>query len=166
MSYFPQLKWGLLLVSLLSIAAIVAACGKDGRVVKAGDAISVHYVGTLDDGSVFDSSRDRDEPFSFTVGSGQVIAGFDNAVLGMAVGDKKTVRLRPEEAYGEWRQDLVFDVPLENAPQGLVAGDRVHISGGGEAVVLEVTDKVVRIDANPRLAGQALTFEIEIVSID
>ena len=130
-----------------------------------GDQVSVHYLGTLDDGTVFDSSRERG-PLSFTVGAGQMIVGFDNAARGMAVGETVTVRLEPAEAYGERRDDLVLEVPIGQAPPGLSAGDNVSMSSGARAVVTAVTEATVTVDANHRLAGQALTFEIEMVSIE
>ena len=132
---------------------------------KDGDQVSVHYRGTLDDGTEFDSSRERG-PLSFTVGAGQMIAGFDNAARGMAVGDTVTVRLKPAEAYGERRDELVLEVPIGQAPPGLRVGDSVPMSNGAMAVVTAVTQATVTIDANHRFAGQALTFEIEMVSIE
>ena len=147
--------------------ATVTATSEPGgsrRVAEVGDSVSVHYQGTRDDGSVFDSSRERG-PLSFVVGSGQMISGFDAAVHGMALGETVTVRLEPAEAYGERDESLVLEFPASDAPKGLSAGDQVSVSGR-TAVVLEVTDEIVRIDANHELAGQALTFEIELVSIE
>ena len=144
-------------------AAGEAAAGEEGRVAQVGDTVSVHYRGTLDDGSEFDSSAGRD-PLEFTVGAGQVIPGFDNAVVGMAVGDKKEVRLEPEDAYGERTDDRVISVPKEQAPEGLEVGQQVML-GQAPATVVEVTDEAVTVDANHPLAGQALTFEIELVGI-
>jgi FKBP-type peptidyl-prolyl cis-trans isomerase 2 len=137
----------------------------EGFIVQDGDAVEVHYVGTLDDGSQFDSSRDRDAPFAFTVGTGQVIGGFDEAVRGGKVGDVRTVRIEPANAYGEWSEDNVVEVPF-NAEQGDVkAGDEVFLTNGQPAVVVEVTEETVTLDTNHTLAGQALTFEIEILAI-
>jgi FKBP-type peptidyl-prolyl cis-trans isomerase 2 len=135
------------------------------RVAESGDTVSVHYRGTLDGGEVFDSSRGR-EPLTFTLGSGQLIPGFDKAVHGMAVGDTVTVRIEPEDAYGQYRDDLIVSVPRQNVPDDVEVGDSLQsASGGGGGVVVEVTDTYVRIDANPELAGKALTFEIEVVTI-
>ena len=130
-----------------------------------GDSVAVHYHGTLDDGSIFDSSRQR-EPLQFVVGSGQLIAGFDNAVRGLSVGESVTVRLEAADAYGESRTDMIVTVPLDQAPPGLVAGDRVELMNGAIANVTAVTDEGVTIDTNHPLAGQALTFEIELVAIN
>ena len=131
--------------------------------VNNGDTVAVHYRGTLDDGSEFDSSKGRD-PLTFTVGSGQVIAGFDEAVMGLKVGDKNKVRLEPAKAYGERRNDLVVTVPADRAPAGLKVGDQVQVSGV-PAVVTNVDASGVTVDANHRLAGKALTFEVELVSV-
>ena len=135
------------------------------RVAQAGDSVQVHYEGTLDDGEVFDSSKGRD-PLPFVVGSGQVIPGFDAAVIGLAVGESRKVRLEPADAYGERRDDLVLEVPAEQAPPGLSVGDQVQLQSGAVAVVEAVTAETVTIDANHPLAGQALTFEIELVAIN
>ena len=130
-----------------------------------GDKVSVHYHGSLDSGKVFDSSRERD-PLEFVVGSGQVIAGFEQAVCKLAVGEAATVRLEVEDAYGERDESLVFELPAEGAPEGLREGDQVMLDGDRPAVVTEVTKSIVRADANHLLAGQALTFEIELVAVN
>jgi FKBP-type peptidyl-prolyl cis-trans isomerase 2 len=135
-----------------------------------GDTVSVHYAGRLDDGTPFDSSEGR-EPLSFTLGAGQVVAGFDEAVTGMEVGEDKTVRLEPEAAYGERRDDLVLDVPKTAFPDGSAPsvgqGVRLGLQGGGalEARVVEVEDESVTLDANHPLAGQALTFDLTLVDV-
>lgn len=135
------------------------------QVASDGDTVAVHYRGTLDDGTEFDSSAGRD-PLPFVVGSGQVIAGFDDAVRGLAVGESRTVRIEPEDAYGEYTEEAIIDFPADSAPEGLQVGDAVSFANGGQGTVLEITDEFVKIDANHPLAGQALTFEIELVSID
>ncbi len=135
------------------------------QVASDGDTVAVHYRGTLDDGTEFDSSEGRD-PLNFVVGSGQVIAGFDDAVRGLAVGESRTVRIEPEDAYGEYTEEAVIDFPADSAPEGLQVGDAVTLGNGGRGTVLEITDEFVKIDANHPLAGEALTFEIELVSID
>ena len=139
------------------------AAGQEGRVAKSGDRVSVHYTGTLDDGTQFDSSIGR-APLVFTLGASQVIPGFDHAVLGLKVGESVTVHIEPKDAYGERSDALVLTVPIGEAPAGLAVGDRVS-AGGRSAVVTAVTDTSVTIDTNPELAGKALNFKIELVSI-
>lgn len=144
--------------------ATLPAAEKGGRLVKDGDIVAVHYRGTLDDGTEFDSSKGRD-PISFTVGSNQVIPGFSDAVRGLKVGDKNKVRLEPARAYGERRTDLVIIFPPAQALPGMKPGDHVQMSNGQAAVVLAVDANGVTVDANHALAGKALTFEVELVSI-
>lgn len=136
------------------------------RRVETGDSITVFYHGTLANGEIFDSGRDRGQPLPFVVGSGQVIQGFDNAVIGLKVGDVVTVTLPPAEAYGERDPELVLTVPLNEAPEGLSPGDSVTFANGARGVVLEVTAETVTIDANNQLAGVELTFEIEVLTIE
>ncbi len=137
----------------------------EGLVAQDGDVVEVHYVGTLDDGSTFDSSRDRGTPFSFTVGAQGVISGFDNAVRGTSVGEVNTVRMEAADAYGEWSEDNIVEVPFNPEQGDVKAGDEVHLTNGQPATVLEVTAETVTLDTNHPLAGEALTFEIEILSI-
>ena len=137
----------------------------EGTAVE-GDAIAVHYTGTLDDGEVFDTSRDGDPPLEFVLGAGQMIPGFEEAVRGMAVGEIKTVRLSPSEAYDQHDDGLVVELPREGAPEGLKAGESVRVGNGRMVTIVEITDETIVIDANHPLAGQALTFEIEVISIN
>lgn len=130
-----------------------------------GDLVSVHYTGTLDSGEQFDSSEGR-EPLQFVVGSGQVIGGFDTAVRDLMVGESVTVRLLPEEAYGEVDPNLFLEFPIEEVPEEFRAvGTPVLLGGTTPATVIEVTEDTVTVDANHELAGEALTFEIELVAI-
>jgi FKBP-type peptidyl-prolyl cis-trans isomerase 2 len=169
-----------ILILALALGILAAACSDDvdatsetaptsqaeGFIVQDGDLVEVHYIGTLDDGSEFDSSRSPDRgPLSFTVGTGQVIAGFDDAVREGKVGDVRTVHIEPANAYGEWSEDNVAEFPLDPEQGDIKAGDQVMLTNGQQAVVLEVTDQIVRIDANHSLAGKALTFEIEILAV-
>ncbi len=135
----------------------------DNKPAADGDTVAVHYTGTLDDGSQFDSSAGR-EPLEFVVGSGQVISGFDEAVRGLEVGESRTVRMEPADAYGEVRDDMVLTVPADQAPEGLNVGDQVA-AGGMPATVVAIDDDSVTIDANHQLAGEALTFDVELVAI-
>jgi peptidylprolyl isomerase len=137
---------------------------------KQGNSVKVHYTGKLDDGTVFDSSVGR-EPLDFTVGAGQLIAGFDEAVVGMAVGEKKTVRIAAEQAYGTHNPEMTLQVPRSDLPADIQPelGMQLEASqeGGHSMVVtvVEVTDESVTFDANHPLAGKALTFEIEVVEL-
>jgi peptidylprolyl isomerase len=133
------------------------------RTATPGDTVQVHYTGRLDDGEIFDSSQGR-EPLTFSVGAGQVIPGFDSAVDGLPVGSSVTVRIEVEEAYGPRRDEMVLAVPADQAPQGLTTGDQVML-GDHPAMVVMANDEVVVVDANHPLAGEALTFDIELVSI-
>jgi len=115
-------------------------------------------------GEVFDSSSGGD-PLEFVVGSGMVVKGFDRLVTGMEPGAKKTGEITAEEGYGEWKEELTAQVPLDAAPKGLEAGNMVQLSNGMRAKVTEVTEDAATIDANHELAGKALTFELELVSV-
>jgi len=130
-----------------------------------GDLVEVHYDGTLDDGSSFDSSRERDTPFSFEVGTGQVIPGFDDAVRGLKIGESREVRIPPGEAYGERSDENIVEVPYGPDQDDVAVGDKVFLNTGQPALVLEVKKDTVVLDANHELAGQALTFNIEVLSI-
>ncbi len=133
--------------------------------VQDGDLVEVHYDGTLDDGSSFDSSRERGTPFSFEVGTGQVIPGFDDAVRGLRIGESREVRIPPAEAYGEWSDENVVEVPYGPDQGDVAVGDQVYLNTGQAAIVLEVKKDTVVLDANHELAGEALTFKIEVLSI-
>jgi FKBP-type peptidyl-prolyl cis-trans isomerase 2 len=129
-----------------------------------GDTVHVHYTGRLDDGTEFDSSRGRD-PLSFTLGAGQVIAGFDKAVADLEVGDTATVRLEPDDAYGERNDDLLVRIDRPAEPADLAEGMQVQLSNGMTAMIAELTDETVLLDGNHPLAGEALTFDLELVEV-
>lgn len=137
---------------------------------KPGDTVRIHYTGTLSDGSTFDSSQGRD-PLEFTLGSGQVIPGFDKAVAGMSVGDAQTVEIDAGDAYGPHDPNGRQSFPREKIPDDipLEIGSRLQLSGPEDqpitVTVAEVSDEVVILDANHPLAGQDLTFQIELVEI-
>ena len=138
---------------------------------KSGDTVRIHYTGTLSDGSVFDSSEGR-EPLEFTLGAGQVIPGFDAAVDGMAVGDKKTAEIPCDQAYGPRQDGAMQDVPRADIPAEipLEVGLQLQMRApSGQVIpvtVAALTDETVTLDANHALAGQDLTFAIELVSIN
>jgi len=136
---------------------------------KSGDTVQIHYTGTLDDGKQFDSSEGR-EPLEFVLGSGGVIQGFDDAVTGMTVGDKKTVRIEPEQAYGARQDDMQQEVPKNMLPEDMPLEVGMPLqaqSPEGQTInmsVVEIRDETIIVDANHPLAGQALTFAIELVA--
>ena len=138
--------------------------------VKKGDTIRVHYTGKLEDGQEFDSSLKRD-PLQFEVGAGSVIKGFENAVVDLKAGDKKTVTIAPEEAYGERDENLLIEMPKKSVPEGMTpeVGMRLQlVNQQGQAVpvvVTEVFDDSLRLDANHPLAGKTLVFDIKVVEI-
>ena len=180
----------LIICTLIVTSVLIAGCGGEETTtteavptvtvngqelgpVKAGDTVAVHYVGTLGDGTQFDSSHDRGETLGFTVGAGQMIMGFDNAVVGMKVGEIKTVTLPPEEAYGPYLEELLIEFSRDELPEDLQnpqVGNLVILTlqtgGTIQKPIVEVTDTYITVDANHELAGEALTFEIELVSIE
>lgn len=138
--------------------------------VKTGDTVKVHYHGRLTDGSTFDSSSGR-EPLQFEVGSGQVIKGFEDGVEGMSVGDKKTIQIPVDEAYGPKDENMLVEFPIANFPEDLKpeVGMQLNMTNGGGQVIpvtiTEVGEDSVILDANHPLAGQELIFDIELVEI-
>jgi peptidylprolyl isomerase len=139
--------------------------------VKNGDKVKVHYKGTLSDGVVFDSSEGK-EPLEFTIGQGQVIPGFENGVIGLSAGEKKTITIPCAEAYGEYSDEAVFSIGKENLPLGMepAAGQQLQMmSPEGQVfqvIITEVSGNQVKLDANHPLAGKDLTFELELVKIN
>ena len=136
---------------------------------KQGDTVRVHYTGTLDDGQEFDSSRGLD-PLTFTLGTGSVIQGFDDAVTGMGVGDEKRVTIPPDEAYGPRREELTLQLPRSELPADMEIeeGTQLRMEQGDQSIVVTVRqldDEAVTLDANHPLAGEALTFDLRLVEI-
>ena len=137
---------------------------------KNGDTVKVHYTGKLENGEVFDSSKDR-EPLMFVIGEGNVIPGFENGVLGMEEGDSKNISLAPEEAYGERRKELVVEIEKGQFPENITPsvglqlqmtqqnGDPIHV------VITAIHEERVTLDANHPLAGKTLFFDIQLVEI-
>lgn len=161
---YPQNKRGLEIHSPTKLDKTMTAA-------KAGDTVRIHYTGTLDDGTVFDSSQGRD-PLEFQVGSGQIIPGLDTAIPGMVVGDKKTVNVACADAYGPVHPEARQAVPRAEIPADipLDLGTQLQVqTPTGQAMpvtVVEVTETEVTLDANHPLAGKDLTFAIEMVSIN
>jgi peptidylprolyl isomerase len=138
--------------------------------VKEGDLVKVHYTGKLVNGEQFDSSAGR-EPLEFTVGAGQMIKGFDDAMPGMNLGEKKTINIAPEDAYGPRSEEAIIEFPKENIPADMVLEPGMPLTLSNQAgqpvpvIVVEVKDDIIILDANHFLAGQELIFDIELVEI-
>jgi FKBP-type peptidyl-prolyl cis-trans isomerase 2 len=185
-------KGAVLFLSVLILGSVIFGSGCTGTgngntsgtvenwVVKAGDTIQVDYIGKLENGTVFDTSREdvakqagiyvnsrTYAPLTFVVGSGQMIKGFDNGVIGMKVGEEKTIKIPPEEAYGEYDKSKVQAFPIKDlnlteVPKvGQVFGDEY----GNQYKVIAVNDTHVTLDANNKLAGKTLVFDIKLISI-
>lgn len=138
--------------------------------VKSGDKVRVHYHGKLSDGSTFDSSEGK-EPLEFEVGGGMVIPGFDQGVEGMTVGEKKTINISVEEAYGQKQDELLMEFPKDRFPEDMVPeiGMQLNMSNGAgqnfPVVIREINEATVLLDANHPLAGEELIFDVELVEI-
>ena len=138
--------------------------------VKEGDVVRVHYTGKLINGEQFDSSVGR-EPLEFTVGAGQMIKGFDAAMPGMAIGEKKTINIAPEHGYGEKSEEAIIEFPRENIPADMKLEPGMPLTLSNQegqpvpVIVVDVKDDVIILDANHFLAGQELVFDIELVEI-
>ena len=138
--------------------------------IKVGDKVSVNYTGKFENGEVFDSSEGR-APLEFTVGAGELIKGFDQAVVGMAEGEKKSVHIEAQDAYGERSDDRVFDLPKDRVPEdmNLEVGMQVQLNDKDNnpvpAVVSAIKEDAIELDVNHPLAGKVLQFDIEIVGI-
>jgi peptidylprolyl isomerase len=140
-------------------------------IAKNGDNVTVHYTGKLTTGEQFDSSNGRD-PLGFTIGAGQMIKGFDAALPGMAIGDKKTVTIVAAEAYGETNPEAIIQFPKTNVPADMVLEPGMPLTLTDQnghpvqVVVVEVQENIIVLDANHELAGKDLVFDIELVSIN
>lgn len=135
--------------------------------IKEGSKVKVHYTGKFENEEVFDSSVDR-EPIEFVVGQGMLIPGFEQGVMGLSVGDKKTVSIEPSSAYGDIREDLIQEVNKTQLPEGVSVGDVLTADtpdGPINVVVKEMTDDKVMVDANHPLAGRKLIFDLEVVEV-
>lgn len=138
--------------------------------VKKGDKVKIEYEGTLEDGTVFDSSKNHGQPLEFEAGSGKVIPGFDNAIIGMEKDEEKTVNIPVGEAYGPKRDELIKEVPKSQLPEGEVKEGMmigVGLPTGQQipAKIIKVADESITLDLNHPLAGKALTFKLKVVDI-
>ena len=138
--------------------------------IKNGDSVTVHYTGRLTNGSVFDSSQQEGrQPLSTKLGQGQLIPGFENGLIGMTIGEKKTIEIPSSEAYGELNPQLVNEVAIDQVPQGVKEGDMLQGQnqfGPVTVKVKEVKESTVVLDMNHPLAGETLIFDLEVVSIN
>ena len=166
-----QMKSRLIVVlALLTAFAVIMACSSK-KVAEVGDTVKVHYVGKLDDGTIFDSSEGQ-EPLEFKLGDSMVIPGFEHALIGMSEGDSTTVTIPPDSAYGPYRDEMIGVVPRDKiqAAGDVQVGQELQLPGPNGQVfyakVLEVTPDSVKLDANHPLAGQTLNFNIKLVSIE
>ena len=143
----------------------------DSMPVKKGDKVKIEYEGTLDDGTVFDSSEKHGQPLEFEIGSGQVIPGFENAIIGMEKGKEKKIKIKPEEAYGEYKEELKKDIPRSIFPKemelkpGKVVGLQTSEGMKIGAVIKEVKKDDVVVDLTHPMAGKTLNFRIKVLEI-
>ncbi len=139
---------------------------------KKGNTVKVHYCGKLINGEIFDESRKRNEPLVFTLGTGQVIPGFENNVEGMSIGEKKEFIIPSKDAYGDRTEDLIISIPKKNLPDELDYKVGAHMrlqlapQIEAEVVIVEVKDNEIVFDANHKLAGKDLIFEVELLEIE
>jgi FKBP-type peptidyl-prolyl cis-trans isomerase 2 len=183
-------KGAVLFLSILILGSVIFGSGctdtgtdkksaaVESRAVKAGDSIQVDYTGKYENGTVFDTSNEdvakqagvydssrAYAPLAFKVGSGGMIKGFDEGVIGMKVGEEKTLRIPPEKAYGEYDKSKILAVPLDNSTKDLKPGEKIN-TVYGPATVLEVNETHAMIDFNHRLAGKTLIFDVKLISIE
>ena len=158
------------LVSMILLVVMLATGCSSSALAKTGDNVKVHYTGRLPDGTVFDTSIGS-EPLEFTLGQGQIISGFEQAVIGMQVGESKTVTIPVDQAYGPRRDDMVLEVDRDALPDDIdpKVGLQLQMNQGDGGIMIvtitDVSETTVKIDANHPLAGQELTFDIELVEI-
>jgi peptidylprolyl isomerase len=157
-------------VTVLATVLLTGCSKGEERLIKNGDKITVEYTGTLADGTQFDSNVGG-EPLEFTVGGGQMIAGFDKAVVGMKLDDTKTFNIPAAEAYGEPVDELILELNRDKLAPGMnpEVGEKVQMQSNGQTfvvTVVAVSDTTVTVDANHELAGKDLTFKVKILTIN
>jgi len=139
--------------------------------VEVGQTVKVHYIGTFDDGTEFDSSHSRNQPLIFEVGSGQMIPGFDAALPGMEAGEKKSIHLDPSEAYGDFHPGAKQDVPRNMFPPDFVPVDGATVAGKNPdgqqmmAKIISFDTHTISLDLNHPMAGKSLNFEVELIEV-
>jgi|YNPMSStandDraft_1061717.scaffolds.fasta_scaffold00009_70 FKBP-type peptidyl-prolyl cis-trans isomerase 2 len=142
------------------------------ELIKNGDKVSLHYVGYFKDGTIFDSSKERNEPFEFVVGAGQVIPGFETNIIGMKEGEKKKFEINHKDAYGEYRDDLKFAIDKNTISEDIdyEIGTVLTLQNEQDetlyVTVVEINDNTVTLDANHPMAGKDLVFEVEILKVN
>ena len=138
--------------------------------IKNGDSVSVNYTGRLEDGTIFDTSlQEGRTPLTAKLGQGQLIPGFENGLIGMSIGEKKTIEIDPKDAYGDVNEMMIQEVELTQVPQGVKAGDMLQGQnqyGPVQVTVKEVKESTVLLDMNHPLAGKKLIFDLEVVSVN
>lgn len=138
--------------------------------IKKGDLVVVNYTGKLEDGTIFDTSLKSDrEPLKVTLGQGSLIKGFEDGLINMSVGEKKTIHIEHEDAYGPVKEDFITELDKNQAPEGITVGESLEGMGQNGPItvrVTKVTDEKVTIDANHPLAGKKLIFDLEVVSVN
>ena len=138
--------------------------------IKNGDRVSVNYTGKLEDGSIFDTSlQEGREPLDVTLGQGMLIPGFENGLIGMATGESKNVEIEAHDAYGNYNEEFVQEIPLSNVPEGVQTGDVLQGQnqyGPVQVTVKEIKGENVVLDMNHPLAGKKLIFDLEVVSVN
>ena len=170
--------FGIIVMAIAIIAVLLVISqfflGLSGTIstkqIKQGDTVKVGYTGTFDNGAVFDASQGR-EPLEFIAGTGQMIPGFDNAVIGMKIGQEKEIKLQPSEAYGDYDTQLVQEIPKEQVPikeelkPGMVLAVTLPNGNQVPATITKVANETVTIDLNHPLAGKILNFRLKVVDI-
>ena len=138
--------------------------------VTSTDTVVVNYTGRLEDGTIFDSSLNEGrEPLTATLGQGQLISGFENGLVGMSIGDKKTIEIESSDAYGELNEDLIVSIPRNQVPEEIEVGHMLQGFGPNGPInvkVLEIQEETVKIDGNHPLAGKKLIFDLELVNVN
>ncbi len=143
---------------------VIETVDAETRIVKTGDTVSVDYIGTLDNGTIFDQSK---KPFQFTVGAGQVISGFNDALVGMKINEEKTVHISVENAYGYSSEEQIISVAIEKIDGGnITVGQIIYADNGAQGIVKKIENGQAAIDFNHPLAGQALNFKITLKGIE
>jgi peptidylprolyl isomerase len=161
----------MVLLGIMLLGVMLATGCSSVVKAKSGDTVKIHYTGTLEDGTVFDTSVEH-EPLEFTLGQGQLIPSFEQAVIGMKVGDLKTINIPADQAYGPYRDDLILVIERSQLPEDLdpkVGQQLQMIQADGSSItviIIEISETTATIDVNHPLAGKNLTFEIELVEIE